>query len=593
MALPHRQPATLAGGKQATQVDRWHMPNDPRTPLYPLSPELKNKLGQPATVVATGDGVLPARFNGWVIGRGEMLAGGHDRKSAPRGTTVTVWLTVNGYILTGRHSWTQGHDGLDGEQYRSDFHATPGDALAWLKVDGKGKLGRASQDAWVQACQTVPQMAGMEVEREPDRTFTLDLNADLWAGLRARGHIVNPETDRPYFQVGAGLMFTVDGVAMSVGDARALLDGHTTLKQIADRRSPRAEAPIVPSVTFVRSGQDVPEPWRRIIEERLRRIICKERPSQEAWFVSTRQARDSGDWDLLFQRSGDDRTLCLTLKGMEADVDDPEFGPTVRRFLAGNWPMGSDYEKRRPDSEGDLYHWLVPYYRMASERADWATLTEGERVDEIRMVVEREVPGIHSRVLDLLGITGRWSRVLAELEVPEYAVLIDRRGHYQVVVANYSGPLRPGQAHGFKNGRYVATGITGVSDEPRRYRLFVEADAVFFPTLQRTPRPHPKVEQLFDEFEGLGSKVTRDSRQWIELGGTDVTSDRSSLRTWKGGEEKECPTCGSLAEMHKYGVAPDGSERARPHAGRFARIAVRKEWRCTNPACNYSEPVQD
>ena len=60
----------------------------------------------------------------------------------------------------------------------------------------------------------------------------MDLNQDVWDGLRETGHTIGT----PYVQDGVGLRVVVDGVAMSVADARAVNEGCVTVAQVAVAR---------------------------------------------------------------------------------------------------------------------------------------------------------------------------------------------------------------------------------------------------------------------------------------------------------------------------------------------------------------------
>jgi hypothetical protein len=105
----------------------------------------------------------------------------------------------------------------------------------------------------------------------------------------------------------------------------------------------------------------------------------------------------------------------------------------------------------------------------------------------------------------------------------DYAVLIDRRSHYQVLVVGYDGPLRSGQAYGFQNGQYLPTDLEATSDEPRHYRNYIEDGVDWFPPIERTPAPHPVVEKLFSRFDATRD-YGRSSEPALVLGGRDVGS---------------------------------------------------------------------
>ena len=61
----------------------------------------------------------------------------------------------------------------------------------------------------------------------------MDLNQDVWKGLRANGHSIGI----PYVQDGAGLFVLVDGIAMSIAEAKAVAQKRATVAEIADARN--------------------------------------------------------------------------------------------------------------------------------------------------------------------------------------------------------------------------------------------------------------------------------------------------------------------------------------------------------------------
>ncbi len=137
------------------------MPN-PSKPLAPLSPESVDTLGKPRTWTVERPGNLDIEVSAWKLGEGRIDVGGPESR---RTTTVEIWLTTKGRLLTVRRA-SSDVDGVSTVEQASQFHETPASALAWLIADGKGKLGRASKVAWVQACRTFAPMSGMEIERE-------------------------------------------------------------------------------------------------------------------------------------------------------------------------------------------------------------------------------------------------------------------------------------------------------------------------------------------------------------------------------------------------------------------------------------------
>jgi hypothetical protein len=88
------------------------------------------------------DNDLPIQFSGAKIGYGKV---GDDKQ----GTEVTIYVTAEDHqIIVHVHGWQpEGRKLLKAEVFEDG-----GDALEWLRKDGRGKLGRASKQAWIAAC---------------------------------------------------------------------------------------------------------------------------------------------------------------------------------------------------------------------------------------------------------------------------------------------------------------------------------------------------------------------------------------------------------------------------------------------------------
>jgi len=99
----------------------------------------------------------PLRFHGYLVGFHEVDT------AAPRGTSVLVFVTKRGKIVTAVYQW-QKDAKRSRERYAAAAHETADDALAWLIEDGGGHLGRSSRRAWERACQTWPPLQGYDVE---------------------------------------------------------------------------------------------------------------------------------------------------------------------------------------------------------------------------------------------------------------------------------------------------------------------------------------------------------------------------------------------------------------------------------------------
>lgn len=138
---------------------------DPLKPLAPLPPALTATLGpaEPRTFIRP-DG-LDIQIAGWRIGLGQIGVPGKGSSRSQRGVDVEIFVTEQGRLVTTRNAWTRAPDGGSHHSQTSQVHETPAAAYQWLLDDGKGKLGPASKAAWVQACQTLAPMSGLEVER--------------------------------------------------------------------------------------------------------------------------------------------------------------------------------------------------------------------------------------------------------------------------------------------------------------------------------------------------------------------------------------------------------------------------------------------
>lgn len=110
------------------------------------------------TYVVPRDGDLDLEFTGWIVGTGEQ----GDLRNSNRGTTVTIYLSSTGHIVTAVEQWTRGRN--PSSTYRAGVHTEAAAALAWLYNDCGGTLGRASKQAWQAACQTLPALRGSDVK---------------------------------------------------------------------------------------------------------------------------------------------------------------------------------------------------------------------------------------------------------------------------------------------------------------------------------------------------------------------------------------------------------------------------------------------
>jgi hypothetical protein len=133
------------------------MVSDRRVPLGPVSPELQKALGPLQSLFVEIRGGMDIYADVWFLGEGTS-------GSPQRGTTVKVWLTPSGTLITNVTVWRRepGKEEYRSTQSRGAYHETPQGALDWLEKDGEGTFGPASKLAWRQACTTFAPMNGMD-----------------------------------------------------------------------------------------------------------------------------------------------------------------------------------------------------------------------------------------------------------------------------------------------------------------------------------------------------------------------------------------------------------------------------------------------
>jgi hypothetical protein len=107
------------------------------------------------TITLERDDDRPLRFSGRLIGANDIDEG------VTNGTKVAIYVTKSGKIVTGVHQW-QREKGR--ERHAASAHQMPDSALEWLRVDGGGYLGKASKEAWDEACANHLPLQGQDVE---------------------------------------------------------------------------------------------------------------------------------------------------------------------------------------------------------------------------------------------------------------------------------------------------------------------------------------------------------------------------------------------------------------------------------------------
>lgn len=121
------------------------------------TPSYQHKTPPLETFVVERDHDLPIQFTGYRVGHGQS----NHHKEAPHGTSVEIFVTRSGKIVTAVHQWQREKDR---ERFAAAAHSKPEDALEWLKEDGGGYLGKASREAWDDACDNHLPLQGQNVE---------------------------------------------------------------------------------------------------------------------------------------------------------------------------------------------------------------------------------------------------------------------------------------------------------------------------------------------------------------------------------------------------------------------------------------------
>ena len=107
------------------------------------------------------DGGKDLVFRGERVGEGDQ-GGPGERCNWNRGTDVAIYVTESGRVVTSVTQWSQWED--ESDWHRAAVHATGAEAFAWLLEDCGGELGRASKEAWVEACSSSVMLEGDDVE---------------------------------------------------------------------------------------------------------------------------------------------------------------------------------------------------------------------------------------------------------------------------------------------------------------------------------------------------------------------------------------------------------------------------------------------
>jgi hypothetical protein len=113
----------------------------------------------------TRDGDRDLTFHGCLIGTGSQGSGGSSGYECDWdvGTEVEIYETRAGTIVTAVRQWSR-WQGMD-DSHRAAAHTDGASAYRWLLEDCGGEsLGRASKEAWTQACENCSLLTGRDVE---------------------------------------------------------------------------------------------------------------------------------------------------------------------------------------------------------------------------------------------------------------------------------------------------------------------------------------------------------------------------------------------------------------------------------------------
>jgi hypothetical protein len=117
-------------------------------------------LGPPKQFVLPRDNDLDVSFNGW------LLECADDQLVRDKsGVTVCVYFTEGGSIVTQRIRWSIVKDRRIERHHVGVFDsANWSEAIEWFKTDNQGRFGAVSKEAWVRACQKLPQLKAYAIE---------------------------------------------------------------------------------------------------------------------------------------------------------------------------------------------------------------------------------------------------------------------------------------------------------------------------------------------------------------------------------------------------------------------------------------------
>jgi len=118
-------------------------------------------LGPPRQFLLPRDNDLDISFTGWLL----ECADDHLVRDK-NGVTVCIYFTEAGSVVTQRIRWAIVKDKRIERHHVGVFEGTNwAEAVEWFKADNQGRFGTISKEAWVRACEKLPQLAEYAVEK--------------------------------------------------------------------------------------------------------------------------------------------------------------------------------------------------------------------------------------------------------------------------------------------------------------------------------------------------------------------------------------------------------------------------------------------
>ena len=119
-------------------------------------------LGTPQQFTLPRDDDLDLSFSGWLLECTED----EKRKEKGDGLRVCIYFTEGRSVVTQVVRWYTIQGDRTEHNYVGVFDSFNWDgAVEWLKDDNSGRLGGISKQAWIEACQKLPELKSHSTER--------------------------------------------------------------------------------------------------------------------------------------------------------------------------------------------------------------------------------------------------------------------------------------------------------------------------------------------------------------------------------------------------------------------------------------------